>query len=73
MSEKMIHGSLTVEEIAEKENHNIMMIGIAYYLNYAEFDEVKDYHSSFPMWKKLNEIYGGNDNVKRAKAKILRG
>ena len=25
------------------------------------------------MWNKLKEIYGGDDNVRRAKAEILRG
>ena len=34
--------TLSVEDIAEKKNHNIMMIDIASALSYAEFDEVKD-------------------------------
>ena len=34
--------TLSVEDIAEKKNHNIMMIDIASTLSYVEFDEVKD-------------------------------
>ena len=34
-------GTLTMEHIAEKKNHNIMMIDIASALNYVEFDKVK--------------------------------
>ena len=43
------------------------MIDIAYALNYVEFDEVKDYKTTFEMWNKLKDIYGGYDNVRRAK------
>ena len=50
-----------------------MMIDIASSLSYEEFDEVKDYKTSFEMWNKLKDIYGGDDNVRRAKANILRG
>ena len=50
-----------------------MMIDIASSLNYAEFDEVKDCPTAFHMWKNLKEIYGGDDNVKRAKEESLRG
>ena len=35
-------GTLSIEDIAEKKNHNIMMIDIAYALSYDEFDEVKE-------------------------------
>ena len=56
-----------MEYIVEKKNHNIMIMFIASSLNYAKFDEVKDYPTTFHMWKKLKEIYGGDDNVKRAK------
>lgn len=31
-------GTLTVDQIVEKKNHNIMMIDIASTLNYVEFD-----------------------------------
>ena len=35
-------GTLFVGDIAEKKNHNTMMIDIASTLNYEEFDEIKD-------------------------------
>ena len=66
-------GTLSVGDIAEKKNHSIMMIDIAFALNYVEFDEVKDYKIDYAMWNKLKEIYGGDDNVKRAKDESLRG
>ena len=50
-----------------------MMINIASSLNYVEFDEVKYCATSHEMWTKLKDIYGGNDNVRRAKAESLRG
>ena len=49
------------------------MIEIASSLNYVEFDEVKDYATTFEMWKNMKDIYGGDDNVKRAKVESLRG
>ena len=64
---------MNVEEIAEKKNHNIMMIDIASTLNYAKFYEVKDYGTAYEMWIKLKSIYGGDDNVRRAKVESLRG
>lgn len=65
--------TLSVEDIFEKKNHNIMMIDIAATLNYAKFDEVKYYKTTFDMQTKLKEIYGGDENVRRAKEKSLRG
>ena len=50
-----------------------MMIDIASSLNHIEFDEVKDCPTTFHMWKKVEEIFGGDDNVRRAKEKNLRG
>ena len=50
-----------------------MMIYIASALSYEEFDEIKDWKYANAMWKKLKEIYGGDDNVRREKAKSLRG
>ena len=50
-----------------------MMIDIASTLSYANFDEIKDCQSAYAMWKKIKEIYGGDDNVKRAKFESLRG
>ena len=48
------------------------MIDIASSLSYEEFDEIKDCKSANAMWKKLNEIYGGDDNVKRVKEEKLK-
>ena len=45
-----------------------MMINIASSISYDEFDEIKGYKLAYSMWKKVKEIYGGDDNVK-----ILRG
>ena len=66
-------GTITVEEIIEKKNHNIMMIDIASTLSYVEFDKVKDCKTTHAMWIKLKDIYGGDDNVRRVKAQSIRG
>ena len=50
-----------------------MMIDIASTLNYVEFDEVKICTTTYDMWIKLKDIYAGDDNVRRDKAKSLRG
>ncbi|MDF3681126.1 hypothetical protein P3S38_29570, partial [Enterobacter hormaechei] len=50
----------------------IMMIDIETTLNNAEFDEVKGCATAHDMWTKLKDIYGGDDNVKRAKVESLR-
>ena len=60
--------TLSVGDIVEKKNCNIMMIDIASAFSYAKFDEVKDCKIAHAMWNKLKDIYGGDDNVKRAKA-----
>ena len=66
-------GTLSIADIAKKKNHNIMMIDIASALSYAEFDEVKDYKIADEMWNKLKNIYGGYENVRRAKIESLQG
>lgn len=66
-------GTLTINDIDEKKTHNIMMIDIASSLSYEKFDDVKDCKTTFEMWNKLKDIYGGHDNVRRAKVEILRG
>ena len=53
-------GTLSVNDIAEKKTHNNMMIDIASTLSYEEFDDIKDYQTTFDMWNKLVEIYGGD-------------
>lgn len=65
--------TLSVEDIIEKKIHNIMMINIAFALSYDEFDEVKSCTTTYDMWIKIKSIYGGDDNVRRVKAKSLRG
>ena len=65
-------GTLSVGDIVEKKNHNTMMIDISLALSYEEFDEIKDCTTAHQMWIKLKEIYGGDDNVRRAKLEILR-
>ena len=65
--------TLSVEDIVEKKNHNIMMIDIASALSYAKFDEVNDCKPAHEIWTKLKDIYGGDDNVRRAKVENLRG
>ena len=50
-----------------------MMIDIASALSYAEFDEIKDCKTAYEMWTKFKDIYGGDDNVRRAKIESLRG
>ena len=54
-------GTLLVEDIAEKKNHNIIMIDIASALNYVEFDEVKDYKTAHEKWSKLKYVYGDHN------------
>ncbi|WP_044908916.1 retrotransposon gag domain-containing protein, partial [[Clostridium] innocuum] len=41
--------------------------------SYEEFDEIKECTTAYEMWNKLKKIYGGDANVKRAKAESLRG
>ena len=66
-------GTMIAEELLEHKAHNIMMVDIASALTYAEFDEVKDYKIAHEMWTKLELTFGGDENVKRAKEKSLRG
>ena len=46
---------------------------IASTLSYAEYDDIKGCSTTHQMWKTLSDIYGGDDNVKRAKRESLRG
>ena len=54
-------------------SHTMMMIDIASPFSYSKFDEVKDFPTTYDMWKELHEIHGGDDNVKSAKEESLRG
>ena len=67
------NGTLSIGDIVEKKNHNIMMSDIASTINYAKFGEVKDYKTTHEMWNKIKDIYGVDDNLRRAKAESLRG
>ena len=66
-------GTLSAGDLAEKKNHNIMIIDITSSLSYAEFDEVKDYKIAHKMWIKLKDIYGRDENVRRDKVESLIG
>ena len=46
-------GTLIMEQVFEKKNHNIMMIDIASALINVEFDEVKECATTHDMWTKL--------------------
>jgi hypothetical protein len=65
--------TLTIEEITENKNHNIMMIDIAATLNYVDFGEVKYFPTAHEMWIKRKDIYEGDDNVTTTKVESLRG
>ena len=64
---------MSMDQMVDMKNHNTMMIYIASSLSYIEFDEVKDCPTAYNLWKKLKEIYIGDDNVRRAKEKSPRG
>ena len=64
--------TLSINDITKKKTHNNMMIDIVSALSYEEFDEIKDCKTTHPMWNKLKEIYGGDDNVRRSKLESIR-
>ena len=66
-------GTLTAEDMKNKQDHNQAMLEIATALNYAEFHDIKGCNTTFKMWKALSDIYGGDQNVQRAKRESLRG
>ena len=45
------------------------MLEISSTLSYAEYDDIKGCDTTHKMWETLSNIYGGDDNVKRAKEK----
>ena len=49
------------------------MLEITSALSYVEFDDIKVLDNVKKMWDFLTTIYGGDSNVLRAKAEILRG
>ena len=60
-------GSLTVEDLSKQKEHNQAMLEIVSALSYAEYDDIKECDTTHKMWETLATIYGGDDNVKRAK------
>ena len=64
---------LAMDQMVDMKNHYIMMIHIASSLNYFKFGEVNDFPTTYDIWNKLEKVYGGDDNVKRAKEKCLGG
>ena len=64
---------ITVDDLNKKREHNQAMLEIASALNYAEYDDIKGYDITFKIWKTLLDIYGGDQNVQRAKRESLRG
>ena len=64
---------LNAKELSYKLDHNQAMLDIALALSYVKFDDLKDCNTTKKMWDKLKTIYGGDDNVLRAKSKSLRG
>ena len=58
---------MIVEHMKEAKDHNIMMIDIASSLNYYEFDEVKEYPTTFEIWEKLQKVYRGEDRKLKKK------
>ena len=66
-------GAPTIENMRKKIEHNQTMLEIASTLRYAEFDDIKSLDSAKKMWDALHTIYGGDENVLRAKSESLRG
>ena len=66
-------GPLTAEDLSKKKEHNQAMLEIASTLSYAKYDDIKGCDTAHKMWETLSNIYGGDDNVKRAKRESLRG
>ena len=64
---------LTKDDLSKKKEHNQVMLEISSALSYAEYDDIKGCDTTCKMWKTLSTIYGGDDNVQRAKRESLRG
>ena len=65
-------GPLTIEDLSRRKDHNQAMFEIASALSYVEYDDIKGCDIAHKMWETLSTIYGGDDNVKRAKRESLR-
>ena len=66
-------GPLTTNDLRKKKEHNQAMSEIASALNYVEYDDIKGCDTTPKMLETLSNIYGGDDNVQRAKIESLRG
>ena len=64
---------LTAEDLRKMKEHNQAMLEIASALSYVEYDDIKGCDNAHKMWETLSTIYGGDDNIKKAKRESLRG
>ena len=64
---------LSTYDLRKRNEHNQVMLEIASALSYVEFHDIKGCDTTLKMWKTLVDIYGGYQNVERAKREILRG
>ena len=65
-------GPLTADDLSKKKEHNQAILEIASTLSYVKYDDIKGCDTTCKMWKNLSTIYGGDDNVQRAKRESLR-
>ena len=63
--------TLSVEKLRTRKEHNQEMLEDASTLTYFEYEDIKNCGTTMLMWDTLATIYGGDTNVKRAKAKSL--
>ena len=66
-------GPLIVDDLSKKKEHNQAMLEVSLALNYVEYDDIKGCDTIHKMWTTLSTIYGGDQNVQRAKRESLRG
>ena len=66
-------GPLSTDDLNKRKEHNQAMLEIPSTLSYAKFDDIKGCDTTCNMSKALLDIYGGDQNVQRAKRESLRG
>ena len=66
-------GPFIAEDLRKNKEHNQAMLEISLTLSYAEYDDIKGCDTTHKMWTALSTIYGGDQNVQRAKRESLRG
>lgn len=64
---------LTLDQLKDRHEHNVTMMELGVACTDVKFNDIKDCDTTQKMWDKLNLIYSGDANVKRAKAESLRG